>query len=352
MDESISHIPEVEFAQDGLRIAARKAYSRLGIAFFVHVLVSMLLMRAVSYAIYRLAPQLMKYDMYNGAMTLIFWYGVGFLLVFLIARGLPVTRGEKRRIGGGMLMELFCITYFLAIIGNIVGIGINFAVIKSTEASDLNPIYTSMTNYNPILLLVMMGIVAPVTEELIFRKLFIDRTRAYGPRAAIIMSAVIWGLWHGVVNQFIYALLIGLVFGTLYARTNKIVYSMLLHAGLNTVSTTMSLLIARYTRHLAEADMSSGVTVDGALASMESGAASDLFLESIGVVAFYMFVIALIVTGVVFLIRDRKKFAGAVSGLGASQLGRGKTFKAAVLNPGMILCLLGLIAVMVYNFIT
>jgi len=78
-----------------------------------------------------------------------------------------------------------------------------------------------------------IGILAPLAEEVVFRgailrtllKLF-DR-RWYW--AAIFLSAVIFGLVHGNVQQFVHAALIGLLLGWMYYRTDSIVPGVVFH---------------------------------------------------------------------------------------------------------------------------
>lgn len=56
-----------------------------------------------------------------------------------------------------------------------------------------------------------MVVMAPICEEILFRKILIDRIRLYGDKAAILVSSVVFGLSHGNFYQFFYAFGIGLV---------------------------------------------------------------------------------------------------------------------------------------------
>ena len=48
-------------------------------------------------------------------------------------------------------------------------------------------------------------VLAPVMEELIFRKVLIDRTIVYGDKAAVVLSGLLFGVFHGNFHQFFYA---------------------------------------------------------------------------------------------------------------------------------------------------
>ena len=92
----------------------------------------------------------------------------------------------------------------------------------------------------PMLLNVLLGcVIAPVMEELIFRKLLLSRLRPYGSRFALWASALCFGLFHGNLNQFFYACAVGLVLGWAALSSGRIWQPILLHAGLNAVSTVL-----------------------------------------------------------------------------------------------------------------
>lgn len=72
------------------------------------------------------------------------------------------------------------------------------------------------------------GILAPVTEEILFRGLIQRRLLPYGKRFAILGSAFTFGMFHGNILQTPYAFLCGLVLGYV-ASEYSIAWSMLLH---------------------------------------------------------------------------------------------------------------------------
>ena len=78
-----------------------------------------------------------------------------------------------------------------------------------------------------------MVILAPIFEEIFFRKVVIDRLRRYGDLPAIIISGLVFGLIHGNFSQFFYAALLGMVFGAIYVHTGKLGYTIFLHMLIN-----------------------------------------------------------------------------------------------------------------------
>ena len=83
---------------------------------------------------------------------------------------------------------------------------------------------------------------APVFEELIFRKLLLDRLRPFGDRCAILLCGVAFGLYHVNLGQFFYAAALGMVLAGIVLKTGKIWHSMVCHAALNLSSLGFSAL--------------------------------------------------------------------------------------------------------------
>lgn len=80
------------------------------------------------------------------------------------------------------------------------------------------------------------GLIAPAAEELLFRRLLLRRLRPYGERFALVASALCFGLFHGNLNQFFYAFLLGLVLAELALSTGCLWQAVLLHALVNLLS--------------------------------------------------------------------------------------------------------------------
>ena len=87
---------------------------------------------------------------------------------------------------------------------------------------------------NLFLMLVVVAVIAPVAEELVFRGLVMMRIRDYiGPLAGILLSALCFGLYHGNAIQFIYAGLLGIFLGLSMERSQTVWIPMLGHMAAN-----------------------------------------------------------------------------------------------------------------------
>lgn len=102
--------------------------------------------------------------------------------------------------------------------------------------------------------MLIVGILAPIVEELIFRYAFIRPFRNYKPKLikcdgitiGIILSALSFGIAHGNLVQGIYAFAFGLILGYIYTREFNLAESILMHMTINSSSVVLSTLKEPY----------------------------------------------------------------------------------------------------------
>ncbi len=83
-------------------------------------------------------------------------------------------------------------------------------------------------------LILSMGIIAPLAEEIVFRWLIYLRLRDYMRMgAAAVISGLIFGIYHGNLVQAVYASLLGILFAYFMELTGSLWASVLLHVGAN-----------------------------------------------------------------------------------------------------------------------
>lgn len=83
-------------------------------------------------------------------------------------------------------------------------------------------------------LILCMGIIAPLAEEIVFRWLIYLRLRDYMRMgAAAVISGLIFGIYHGNLVQAVYAGLLGMVFAYFLDISGCLWSSVLLHMGAN-----------------------------------------------------------------------------------------------------------------------
>jgi membrane protease YdiL (CAAX protease family) len=106
-----------------------------------------------------------------------------------------------------------------------------------------NALQGIVTNSNIWATLLFAVVLAPVVEELIFRKMIVSRLRKYGDRTAILVSSLLFALLHGNLSQLFYAFGLGCLLGYVYARTGKLRYSIGLHMTINFLGSFVGVLI-------------------------------------------------------------------------------------------------------------
>lgn len=102
-----------------------------------------------------------------------------------------------------------------------------------------------------------LAIMAPLVEELLFRGAIEDHLLRQGksPVAAILLSALIFGIVHINPAQVPFAFAIGAVFGWLYYRTGSVVPGILGHFINNSIATVQMMLSSEEMLHAKTADV-------------------------------------------------------------------------------------------------
>lgn len=88
---------------------------------------------------------------------------------------------------------------------------------------------------------VLFGLIAPLAEEVVFRGLVFNRMRRYySPTAAIIVSGVLFGVYHGNIVQGVYGCCMGILLAYSYERMHSFLIPCLFHAVSNIVVYTLA----------------------------------------------------------------------------------------------------------------
>ncbi len=189
-------------------------------------LVAILLIRAI-------APEWEQTNWYLIAVSTLPMYLVAMPLSLLLFRFAKPSKPAGARMSLGVWLGALVICFALTYIGNYIGTFVNLILEMITGKPPVNNIeeLTASTPFWANLLFV--GILAPVLEEIFYRKLVIDRLLTFGELPAILLSGILFGLIHGNFGQFFYAAILGVVFGFIYVRTGKLRYTIGLHMAIN-----------------------------------------------------------------------------------------------------------------------
>ena len=85
-----------------------------------------------------------------------------------------------------------------------------------------------------IVQLLGLGVLIPITEELLFRGLFYSYLKKYMPwQAAMLLGAFVFAVYHGNMIQIIFAFPMGIIITLLYQKWNAITIAIVFHAASN-----------------------------------------------------------------------------------------------------------------------
>ena len=227
------------------KVLAKKTFGIIGWGFFALVVVSTLLQQIVSTVAHLLSGSNERFS--GVAIYLISFfplYCIAFPIFLLIIRKLPKDETTKSSISLGTLIKLFCMCITIMYIGNMIGTGLSAVIGKLVGKTSTNNLAEVIMNTDMVGTLLFVVIFGPIMEELVFRKILIDRVVKYGERNAMFLSALLFGLFHMNIFQFFYAFGIGLIFAYIYIKSRKISYSIVFHMIINFMGSVLAVQVA------------------------------------------------------------------------------------------------------------
>lgn len=135
--------------------------------------------------------------------------------------------------------QIKAMDFIMAIVG---GAGVSIAlniVIALTNMSGKDTAFvevSDMITSNPLFVtIICAGILIPIVEEILFRGLIFNRIKCqYNFVAGLLISSLLFGIYHGNIVQGIYATLLGIFLGFAYHKTKSILIPIFIHMGGNT----------------------------------------------------------------------------------------------------------------------
>lgn len=313
---------------DALR-AMRRTYSRVGWAFFVMVVGWYI----ASELLYIRFPALAS-SWISALLSSVPLYVVGIPLLLLTMLGLPRAKAEAPHgsFGAGSFFVLLAVSFTALLGGNIMGNSLMSYLSMLTRCTFDNSVELlfDMPLWASVL---MTAVLAPIFEELIFRKLMMDRLLPFGEVSAILITALLFGLMHGNFYQFFYATAIGCVFGYTYVRSGKLWPSILMHMTVNLVCGVFPSYIMTLLDYDALLELATTLTDD--LTPLIEFVSQNLI--GILLLLLYDFILyGLAIAGIVLLIVHRRKIRFEER---PCQPARGFLAAPAIVNGGMIAAL-------------
>ncbi len=180
---------------------------------------------------------------YVWVLQVLSMYVIAFPLFLLMVKGLPSADREKSSISLKEFGYIFLVSEAIMLSGSIFSNWITEIIRVKLNAPVSNTTSDLILVTPPWVIILVVVIIGPIVEELIFRKVMIDKLSIYGDRLAVVVSALAFGLFHGNFFQLFYATALGLVLGYLYTKTRRSIYNCLLHMAVNFMGTVPALLM-------------------------------------------------------------------------------------------------------------
>lgn len=170
-----------------------------------------------------------------------FTLGGAYPIIWLMLCRIPKFKTEAYRLTLEEFMVCLVASMGMGYVLNFLGNFINMAVSMFNGKSflEMNPVIEMTVQLSPSLI-IYACILGPFMEELMFRGMLLKRARRFGDRTAVIYTAVLFGLMHGNVSQFLYGAFIGIILGYVAVKTDSIRYTVIMHIMINSYGMIMT----------------------------------------------------------------------------------------------------------------
>ena len=274
--------------------ANRRFFSKIGFNYFALGIIVLVLNLFIGLFISIINPNLLSNQTMMTFFSAIWTYLLPLPIFIYIMRKTEAKTLEKHKMTVKTFVICISITMFLMWIGNIMGVIITSGIGSLIQHEVANPINDVINNSGLVANLIIITTIAPIFEELIFRKLLIDRTIKYGGTISVLLSGLLFAFFHGNLNQFFYAFLLGGFFAIIYIKTGQIKYTIGLHMIINFIGSVVSLFVSQPLMDLA----------NGSVISPTS---------TFGVILYILITLGLTVMGLIYSIKyfDKSRFDGS-----------------------------------------
>ena len=303
----------------------KKFFSKIGFTYLIYALTAIVMQIILINLVVVMNADIL--NDYNISTILLAFcnYVLPFPVLYYLMRKMKSEKLEKNSLSINTFLLYASITMTLMWIGNITGLAITSLIGVAAQTDISNPVQDLINNSSIWLNLTLISIIGPIFEEVIFRKLLIDRTIKYGARVSIILSAVLFGFFHGNLSQLFYASLLGGFFAYVYIKTGRVIYTIALHILVNLMGSVASLFVTQS----AQALMSNAFSPQ------------DLVI----VVVYFLIVVLALLFGLIGLTMYKKgKFNGS-----KTQIPLKNPLKTVMINPGIICFILFHIGIIIYQ---
>lgn len=141
-------------------------------------------------------------------------------------------KANAKIIGIGCLVSIFLLSASSIAMNNL----ISMTTIKQ-ESSGYQAVENAFYSSTLLWEILILCLFVPVVEEILYRQIVYNAIAAWlGELLAIVLSALLFAVFHGNVVQFLYALILGMCLGLLRANFSSILVPIVGHISANLIS--------------------------------------------------------------------------------------------------------------------
>jgi membrane protease YdiL (CAAX protease family) len=301
MNEEIRPIIEERTDPELEKRELKRTYSRCGWALFAFTAISYAATRVIDGYIAGAGDEVKSLFaeyllIYNAILVGVSTLAAA-LLLFLIPKSAPTRQKIKAK---EFLMYVF-IAFAISWVGGMISKFFINTVYFISGVQLFDRVSAALGFVKPWQAILCSVVIAPFTEELLFRKLLIDRLYKHGELIAILTSAVFFGLFHQNVYQLVYGFGLGFLLGYVYCKTGSYLAVTILHAIYNFVGVFPVLFNSKLTEF-------AGLTAEE-LSALPVEVYAEYRAVMAGYIIFMLIVAAINIFGIVLFIINRNKFS-------------------------------------------
>lgn len=322
----------------------RYNYTIVALGMFVFGIVSIFFQYVLSYILRAVAvshPQIRYATWLDYIFVLIPMYVFAFPICSLVFKVAPKAPERSEKIKKSTLIAYFVMMIPLTLLLNLFSIKLADVLSDGTATNPINEMITEVNFWQ----VATVVILAPIVEELIFRKFLIDRTRQFGEKLAIFFSAFCFGLFHMNIFQMLYAFAMGLLLAYIYTRSGRIKYTICIHMFFNFCGSVVPLTVLKLVPDVALEALGTNEYVN-VVANLTPSQTLGLMIYLLYILLEVGLFIAGIIILIVFLVK--KKFYTQPATM---ELPKNKRFSTAFLTIGFLFFLAYCLYGTIVNFI-
>ena len=189
------------------------------------------------------APQINYTTTVQLILNAVTMYGIGMPLSMVFFSRCDIMPAEKKNPKFLTVVALIPICFLLTYVGSVLGTMVESLVASLMGRSAYNPVESAVSSVPLWAVFLFFVVLAPIFEEIFYRRVVINRLRRYGDLPAILVSGILFGVIHGNLSQFFYAAMLGILLGAVYVHTGKLRYTISLHMMINFMGSFYTMLM-------------------------------------------------------------------------------------------------------------